>query len=628
MSAAIAAAAPITNPTGLHARPAVKLTKLAKSFAATLRLRVGEEGRWIDAKSVARVLSLKATQGETLFIEAEGADAAEAVRSLIELVRRNFDEGSPLERQLAGQVACGGLAEGFIVLAGPPLGDGGTGPADGAPVPARERTRLEGAIARAAAEIDALKAMVDAVAAEILDFQIEFLRDSALLDPAFAAIDAGQDAGQAFRATLEAQISEYRASSDRYFAARASDLTDLRDRVLAALAPQASGPLVQEEGGIYVAEDLTPSRFLELDWSRWRGVALLAGSTASHVAILARARGVPLLVGLGARLAELPARAPVLLDAESGRLIVHPSEVARRQLQERLRARAEEAAAEARSAPAVSAAGIPMRVQINVESEAALAGLSPTACDGIGLLRTELLFHRGLPDEETQARFYARLVTWAAGNPVTVRALDAGGDKPIPGLSLPSERNPFLGVRGIRLLLAHPELFRVQLRALARAAALGPVKVMLPMITVPAELVEARRMLNEEVDALVAAGTAAALPPLGIMVEVPAVALSIARFDAAFYSIGSNDLLQYVTAASRGDAALAALYDARNPALWELIARVAAHGRAVDREVSVCGDLASDPDFIPDLLAAGVTSLSVAPAALGAVKRALAAQAR
>jgi phosphotransferase system enzyme I (PtsI) len=354
---------------------------------------------------------------------------------------------------------------------------------------------------------------------------------------------------------------------------------------------------------------------------------LLGGSAANHVAILARSRGVPLLVGLRADLSELTDGEPAVLDAENGRLIVSPSEVTASRIQLRKRARALEADAEARyrSVAAVSASGKRITVMVNVEGERTLDGLTPDACDGIGLTRTEFLFHDGLPDEEAQYRFYARLVAWAGGKPVTIRTLDAGGDKPVPGLTVSGEANPFLGVRGIRLSLSRPEVFRVQLRALARAAAVGPLKVMLPMVTVPAEVRTAREMLEEEASALASRSVPAAVPPVGIMVEVPAVAISIARFEAAFYSIGTNDLVQYVTATSRDSAALAPLHDARNPAVLELIGRVAAHGRAVGREVSVCGDMASDPELVRYLLEAGITSLSVAPAKLGSVKHAVSA---
>jgi phosphoenolpyruvate-protein phosphotransferase (PTS system enzyme I) len=629
----ITGAALITNPTGLHARPAVKLTKLAKSFEAQLRLRVGQNGKWTDAKSVARVLSLKAPAGQTLFFEAEGPDARQALSTITELVRRNFDEGSQQERQFEGQVASAGLGDGFLVVCSRPQMDGFNGAE--AANPQAERKLLEGALARAALQLERLKSSDGgAIASEILDFQLELLRDSTLLEPAYRSIGEGRPAARAFGEALEAQIAEYRSATDKYFAARASDLTDLRDRVLAALAPVAHAPEqdAPAEGGIYLADDLTPSRFLELDWSRWRGVALLGGSAASHVAILARSRGVPLLVGVRAALEDVVDGEAAVLDAETGRLIVSPSEATTRWVRERQQARLQRAELDEkyRAAPAVSGGGTRVAVQINVESEKTLEDLAPASCDGIGLTRTEFLFHgKGtLPDEETQYRFYSRLIGWAAGRPVTIRTLDAGGDKPIPGLTPLGESNPFLGVRGVRLSLAHPDVFRVQLRALARAAVLGPLKVMLPMVTTPAELDQVREMLREEAAALDGRGVPTAVPPLGIMVEVPAVAIAISRFDAAFYSIGTNDLIQYVTACSRDCANLSALYDPLNPAVLELISRVAAHGRACGREVSVCGEMASDPNLVPHLLDAGITSLSVAPAALGRVKHAVSDHAR
>jgi phosphotransferase system enzyme I (PtsI) len=247
-------------------------------------------------------------------------------------------------------------------------------------------------------------------------------------------------------------------------------------------------------------------------------------------------------------------------------------------------------------------------------------------CDGIGLVRTEFLFGEGpdLPDEAAQYAVYRRMLQWAGGRPVTIRTLDAGGDKPIAGLTVDGESNPFLGIRGVRLSLARPDVFRVQLRALLRAACHGTLKLMVPMVTRPAELEAVRTLLNEEFAALGRDGIPAAMPELGMMVEVPAAALAIDCFDAAFYSIGSNDLVQYLTAAGRDIGAVADLADPRHPAVLRLIAAVAAHGRATGREVSLCGDAGGDPSLIPDLLGAGIRTLSVAPGLVGAAKLAIA----
>jgi phosphotransferase system enzyme I (PtsI) len=263
-------------------------------------------------------------------------------------------------------------------------------------------------------------------------------------------------------------------------------------------------------------------------------------------------------------------------------------------------------------------------VLANIDDPGQLDRLAPETCDGIGLTRTEFLFEHGAPDEDAQLQIYRRILAWAAGRPVTIRTLDAGGDKPLPGITIDGERDPFLGVRGLRLSLLRPEVFRVQLRALARAAADGPLKIMVPMVTCPGELAEAREHLEAVLAELAAKGVANGRPALGMMVETPAAALTADAFAADFYSIGSNDLTQYVTAAARDNPRVAGLARADNPAVLELIARTAAAGRARGVEVSLCGDMASRPELLRPLLATGLRTLSVAPAQIGRVKQALA----
>jgi phosphotransferase system enzyme I (PtsI) len=261
---------------------------------------------------------------------------------------------------------------------------------------------------------------------------------------------------------------------------------------------------------------------------------------------------------------------------------------------------------------------------INVTGLAELEGLDPAHVDGIGLMRTEFLFQgrEKLPTEEEQYQIYKRMLEWAAGRPVTIRTLDAGGDKPIVGLTQPGDMNPFLGVRGVRLSLRHLDVFREQLRALARAAVAGNLKVMIPMVTVPEELDRCRTLLEQALEELRREGREAQLPPLGMMVEVPAAALTIEDFNAEFFSIGSNDLIQYVTAASRDEPQLA---DLARPsrALFSLIRHVVDHANRCGREVSLCGDLAGDPEQVAALLDQGLRIFSVTPGAVGPVKAAI-----
>ncbi|MGQ9368920.1 phosphoenolpyruvate--protein phosphotransferase [Azospirillum sp. ST 5-10] len=488
---------------------------------------------------------------------------------------------------------------------------------------AEEDAALRAAMAAAAEELAVLAGGAgDDEAEAMLAFQIALLEDEALTEAAFAAVAAGVPAETAFRDALDAQIADYAAAEDAYFRGRAADLVDLRDRVLRRLTGAEDEALPGD--AVLIGHDLPPSRFLAVAWAGG-GLVLGRGSTTSHVAILARARGVPLVVGLATD--GLEDGAPALLDGEEGTLVVRPDTEAVAAFAEAQARRAARRAAEAvhLDCPAATADGEPVRVLINVGDPGELAAVDPAHVDGVGLVRTEFLFHGRdrLPDEEEQLAAYRRILAWADGRPVTIRTLDAGGDKPIPGLTRPGESNPFLGVRGVRLSLRRPEVFAVQLRALARAAAEGPLKVMVPMVALPAEMARCRALLEAALAELAAAGVPAARPPLGMMVEVPAAALSVAAFAADFFSVGSNDLIQYTMAASRDEPELAELAEPA-PAVLELIARVAAHGAATGREVSLCGDLAGEPRHVPALLAAGLRSLSMAPPAVAAVKAAVA----
>lgn len=524
------------------------------------------------------------------------------------------------ERVLRGVSASGGLAVGLVLI------PAAAATARRAASPEEEAAALRRAIEVAGGALRRLMAAEDRLAAQILEFQAMLLEDEDLIGPAFARIEAGEPADSAWSAVLDAEIADYAGSDDPYMAGRADDLVDLRDRVLRVLTGAGVGIGEVPEGAILVADELTPSAFLELNWSRLGGAALRRCSATSHVAILARARGVPMVVGLEP-CAGLESGTMVALDAGAGTLTTSPSPATLANLRSRIAAAAESAArtAEAARRPATTRTGRRIRVMINVDDPSILDGLDPEVCDGIGLTRTEFLFHGGrAPDEDAQAAVYERIVRWAAGRPVTIRTLDAGGDKPIPGITVDGEANPFLGVRGLRLSLRNPEVFRVQLRALARAAAVGEVKVMVPMVTVPAELAEAAMHLDAALADLAARGAAHARPALGIMVETPAAALTAADWPADFYSVGTNDLVQYVTAAARDNPALTALADPRHPAVLELIRRTVEAGRERGVEVSLCGDMASTPELVPTLLDLGLDAFSVAPAQVGAVKSAIA----
>ncbi|GGF47493.1 phosphoenolpyruvate-protein phosphotransferase [Aliidongia dinghuensis] len=525
------------------------------------------------------------------------------------------------ERRLHGRSAAPGLAHGMVAVLDPGLAE--RRPAGEA---AEETAALQQAIAAALAELEMQVRRLADDAADMLGFQLAILSDDELARPAWDAIVGGASADVAWCDVMAAEIAHY-AAGDEYFAARTADLEDIRDRVLRQLTPGSEAAAIPA-GAVVVAADLPLSRFLSIDWLRGGAIVLTDGSPSGHVAMLARARGVPMVTGVGGAPASL-AGVEALVDAVSGEVVLDPSDATRADFAAKCRTEAAVSAgrAEYRYRDARTADGARIKMNLNISDIAELDGLDPAICDGIGLVRTELLFRdqAALLDENTQFEAYRRLAVWAEGRPVTIRTLDAGGDKPIPGVTIDGESNPFLGLRGIRLSLRHPDLFRTQLRALARAAVHGNVRIMLPMVTIPAELEAARAMLNEAVDSLAAEGIAARRPALGIMVEVPAAAIAIDEFNAGFFSIGSNDLIQYVTAAGRDIAAVAELANPRNPAVLRLIAAIVRHGAEAGREVSLCGDAGADPALVTTLLRTGLRSLSVAPSALERTKEAVAA---
>ncbi|RWC92720.1 MAG: phosphoenolpyruvate--protein phosphotransferase [Mesorhizobium sp.] len=487
---------------------------------------------------------------------------------------------------------------------------------------AEEIAALETAIGKAVSRLSAMIETADGDAAGILEFHIAMLQDDALSAPAFASIGADQAADVAWRAALDAEIAGYDASDQDYFRARAADLRDIRDQVLRALSEdgEPTAPL----GAIFHGEDVAPTRFLEIDWSAGGGIALRAGSTASHVAMLARARGVPMVVGLGTFPGSLAGMA--LLDAEHGGMVLSPSPAeidAFRQSSSSFAAR-QGAAQSFLTRPAETKAGTAVRVQVNIANPSDVDGIDISTCDGVGLMRTEFLFGKTLPDEETQYRAYRKVLEWAGEKPVTIRTVDAGGDKPVAGLTV-EETNPFLGLRGIRLSLKRRDIFRVQIRALLRAAIHGNLKVMFPMIATPEEYSQAAALFAEEQASLTARGVAQKMPPLGIMVEVPSVAIAPEAFaNVAFFSIGSNDLTQYVMAAARDNAAVTYLNSVRHPAVLRLMEAMVRFGRETEIPVSLCGDAGGDPAAIPALLECGLRDLSVAPAQLAMAKAAIA----
>lgn len=485
-----------------------------------------------------------------------------------------------------------------------------------------ERAVFVTSLTTARSEVSELLENLDELASEIMEFQLAMLEDEDFYQPAEVAIDHGIPADVAWQQLCDAEIRNYAESGSEYLAARVDDLRDIRDRVLRAFCGDKVDMGELPEGGIVFAQDLTPSSFLAFDWDRLGGAVIRGGSPTSHVAILARARGVALLVGVTAPSLRDMNGCKAVLDSTGARLVLTPSDATCATLAQAKRdlSTLNGEADAMRAYPAVTASGEAVKVLINIDNLEALADIDVAECDGIGLFRTEFLIEgASLPDEDTQLARYTKVLDWAKGKPVTIRTFDAGGDKPVAGFTHDGETNPFLGVRGVRLSLTLPKIFKTQLRALVRANVDGNLKIMVPMITTPAEMTQVRMLFNEVCDELMPKHR----PALGMMIEVPAAALMAADFDADFFSIGSNDLVQYTMAAARDNAAVAYLADASSPAVRALIEMTINAGRDIGIEVSLCGDMASNENHTKTLLESGLRVFSVSNALLGRVKLAI-----
>ncbi|MGI8781688.1 MAG: phosphoenolpyruvate--protein phosphotransferase, partial [Solirubrobacteraceae bacterium] len=409
-----------------------------------------------------------------------------------------------------------------------------------------------------------------------------------------------------------------------YLRERAVDVEDVARRVLARLAGTQARSAPQGPG-IVCAEELTPGEAVGLDPGEAWGIATARGGATAHAAILARALGIPAVVGVGDALLRIPDGTPLILDGEAGIVDVDPGEEAVAEQKAR-----REAAAEARSVllaraaePGALRGGRRVEVFANVGSPAEARAAVEQGAEGVGLLRTEFLFldRATPPDEDEQVAVLREVARALDGRPVIVRTLDAGADKPLPFLRQAAEDNPFLGLRGIRLSLAEPALLRTQLRAIVRVAEEHPLKVMFPMVATRQELLAARAALDAARTEL----DSRAPLEVGVMVEVPALALQAAQVapDVDFFSIGTNDLAQYTMAAERGNAALAGLLERSLSPVLALIAQVTAAAEAHGRWVGVCGELAGEPEAAVLLAGLGVRELSMAASRIPAVKAAL-----
>jgi len=633
----------VDYPSGLHARPASAWVEAARAGPSRLRVRHGAE--IADPRSLVSLLQLGLKAGDAVAISAEGADARTSLENFVKAIRRltarekedaaraAAKANRPVRgwkpvgdlKAIAGVAASPGLAIGKVHVLAPAelvvpdesvdLVTGGAALDD-----ALTRTR-----AQMKALVDDTTRRLGAGDAAIFKAQADLLDDTDLITLTCQLMVEGHGVAWSWDQAVGRIAGQLSALGNPVLAARAADLHDVGRRVLAAIDPAlAVGSLADlpDEPCILIASDLSPSDTATLDIARVAGVATALGGPTSHSAILARTLGLPSVVAGGADLLSLEPGVTVIVDGDSGRVWLDPSEqdlaTARQWMAEIADKRAAEAAE--RSRPAITRDGHEVIVAANVNRPDQVEFALVQGGEGVGLMRTEFLFlERGeSPSEDEQEAIYRAMIEALGPRPLIVRALDIGGDKQVPHLDLPKEENPFLGVRGARLLLRRPDLLDPQLRALYRAAkAGGDLSIMFPMITSAWELIRLRERceaIRLELDAPVV--------PIGIMIEVPAAAVQAKALaaHADFFSIGTNDLTQYALAIDRQNPELAGEADSLHPAVLRLIAMTVEGAKAHGRWVGVCGGIAGDPFGAALLTGLGVTELSMTPRDIPAVK--------
>lgn len=624
----------ITNPAGLHARPAAVFASKAKLFKSDIKIFM--KGKGANAKSVVGIMGLSTKKGDQIHLEASGEDADQAIKDLTQLLIDRCGEAeeeapapqdgtktvpTQLETDtlLTGVAASPGIAIGRVFQYWITEFD----------VPEQsedlqtEKEALSKALKTAHLQIEEIKKnLTDAAKIDIMTAHQELLQDPDLLEEADTVLKNNKTAAFAWKKAFNAYSSHLEAQENTLLRERANDIRDIGRRVLSILMGKPTNSLVIPEQSILIAEDLTPSDTIALDPKKVVGFCTRTGGATSHVAILARSLGIPALCGASKKVLSVKDNSLVIIDGTLGTLNIAPDEgqlqQARQKIERAIKRKAEDSAMahiEARTSDQVR-----IEVAANIRNVQDAQEAIKRGAEGIGLLRTEFLFDERTtaPTEQEQSREYKAVAeTLGKERILVVRTLDVGGDKPLSYLPLPHEDNPFLGMRGIRIGLANPEILRVQLRAILSAAPFSRLHIMFPMIASLEELRMVKAILKEEQEK-----SGCASVKTGIMIEVPSAALLAEHFaqEVDFFSIGTNDLTQYTLAMDRGHPDLAKQADALHPGVLSLISMTCRGAQNYGKWVGVCGGLASEELAVPLLVGLGVTELSVSIPVIATIK--------
>ncbi|PJC86902.1 phosphoenolpyruvate--protein phosphotransferase [Vibrio sp. HA2012] len=630
----------ILNPHGLHARPAAAIVSVLAKFESEILME--KTGVQVNAKSLNSIAKLGVKLNDTIRILASGSDANQVIEAFNALAKDNFGESVDVVPEIVEKSAdivrvkgaitgipvCDGIAIGHVVKLGSIMPE----------VPDRPFTSVDD-------ELDTLIRAIDVACtsmkaqetkaekslgkeqAGIFAAHLLMLSDPDILDKIKSEIKSGAIAQAALMKVMTALAHEYATSESEYMREREADVWDVARQTMYAFSGSEATIVELAENSIILAEDLAPAQTAQLDPGKVAGICLEAGGKTAHSAIIARAMGIPCMVKAEGCLAETSDRQEVILDGKCGHLWLNPdAETLSRLTKERdiwitdVQVKKEQAAK-----PAVTLDGLKVDIHANIGGLDDVKAALENGAEGVGLLRTEFVFQsqQALPTEDEQYEIYRDIAVALEGRPLTIRSLDVGGDKPLPSYPMAEEENPFLGLRGVRLCLQDTEtLFKPQLKAVLRAAKENHnIQLMIPMVSEVSELIAVKELITECRNELKLPESNYPMK-VGIMIEVPAAVMNADKLakEADFFSIGTNDLTQYIMAADRGNTAVAHLVDYKKTAVLAAIEKtcIAAENNSIP--VSMCGEMAGDTKMSQLLIRLGVHKLSASSSLLPGLK--------
>ena len=633
-------------PNGLHARPAWALKAQCAAWQSDIRFVNERLNTQADAKSSLALVGTGTLFNDSCRLEINGSDEEQARRALEHYLAFEFIDSdslpvpqlplttTPLPRSLArldptlihATVLAGGIGAGRLRLWQNDTLDGYRS----VPASPEDSMRLEHSLAALAWQLNQQSQTLDGESKTIISAHLSLIQDEEFGGNIRLLMSEQRlSLAQAIISNMEQVCARLAASASDYLRERVSDIRDISEQLLHITWPEfrPDNTLTLEEPTILVAEDITPSQFLSLDRQYLKGMVLEKTGRTSHTLILARAAAIPVLSGLPAPSLSLHDRKSAILDGECGVLAIDPDQAVQGYyaVAQKLADRRQQQQSQDAELAAITRDGKAIEIAANIGSALEAPGAFASGAEGVGLFRTEMLFmdREHAPDEQEQFEAYQQVLMAAGDRPVIFRTMDIGGDKHIPYLSIPHEENPFLGYRAVRIYPEFVELFRTQLRAIVRASAFGNARLMIPMVHSLDQILWVKTILGEVRAALKAEGLRPAGElPLGIMVEVPSVCFIIDHFceEVDFFSIGSNDMTQYLNAVDRNNPRVSPLYNPITPSFLRMLRQIITTAHRHHKRVGICGELGGESRYLPLLIGLELDELSMSGPRIAPIK--------